>query len=326
MEEREIQKIQRLIVQFTEDLEVRGYADRTRSAYPGQLGFFLDFLRECDAESLVHLTRRHIHQYQMHVHEFRYRDKPLCLASQSYRLMVLKRFFHYLAHEGRILADPTGGLELPKLPRALPRNVPSMSEVRRILERPDVDTSQGLRDKAIMEVLYSTGIRNAELRNLTVGDVDLGHGELIVRRGKGGKDRVLPVGEVAIRYVEEYLKTARPRILAEAAARASKAGRPPPASTWLFLGRWGCRKQMAGKTLEVLVDKYARLAKVGKHLTPHCFRHACATHMLQRRAGLRHVQELLGHRNLSTTQRYTHVAIVDLKREHQRTHPREQPR
>ena len=315
MDEREIQRMRFLIGKFREHMSMTGYADRSVADYPAHLKFFLAFLAADHVATLGEITPDVVYRYQMHLYRQKWKERPLSLATQSGRLVVLKAFFRYLFKRGEVLADPTARTQLPKCPRHLPRSVMTTKDVRKILQAPNADRPLGLRDKAILELLYSTGIRNSELRSLAVYDVDIQNQELRVRGGKGGKDRVVPTGEIAARCVDAYVKTARPRLLAQ--------GEDPAARSLLFVSCGGKRITMSN--LVDLVRKYARRAKLTKPVTPHAFRHTCATHMLHRRAGLRHVQELLGHRSLSTTQRYTHVDAGDLKREHKRTHPREQP-
>jgi integrase/recombinase XerD len=190
----------------------------------------------------------------------------------------------------------------------------TLREVERMLAVPDVETPLGLRNRAILELLYSSGLRSSEARNLTLYDVNTGQGEALVREGKGGKDRVVPVGEVAAKYIELYVKEARPKIL-----------KGYEDSGYLFLGGRGGK--MGATTLnETIVKRYVREAGIKKPVTTHGMRHTCATHLLKGRANIRHIQALLGHRSLESTQIYTRVEVGDLKRELRRCHPRERPR
>ena len=185
----------------------------------------------------------------------------------------------------------------------------SKKEILKILNQPDPDNVLGLRDKAILELLYSTGIRNQELRNLCIYDIDIANNYLRVTRGKGKKDRVIPLGEIAATYVEEYLNHSRPKLLNKKETNI------------LFLTKHG--RAMKNNGLIETIKKYAVKAKLEKHITPHSFRHTCATHLLKNNASLRHIQELLGHASIESTQIYTRVDISDLKRAHKRYHPRE---
>lgn len=316
MDEAEIAKIKFLVCQFIEHIKVTGYSTRSQGDYPVHLKFFLNFLRGQDAATAADVTPETIHQYQMDLYRQTWKGRPLSLSTQYVRISVIKTFFRYLFKRGCVLADPTVNIEQPKRPKNLPKGILTVREVNRVLNQPDVDRPLGLRDRAILELLYSTGIRNSELRNAAVQDVDIRNQELRIRQGKGLKDRVVPVGEVAAGYLDVYVRNGRPRLL-----NGRGEGR---AGHLLFVSVGG--RRITAANLITLVGKYARRAGVKKRITPHSFRHTCATHMLKGRASLRHVQELLGHRSIATTQIYTHVEISDLKKEHQRCHPREQAR
>jgi integrase/recombinase XerD len=304
-----------LIGQYREHLARENYAPRTVEDYPQKLKAFMKFLSHDDAESLGDITPETISRYQSYLYGLKKRKTPASwsLNSQSVSLTVLRQFFRYLLDQDKIMNDPTRKLELPKLNKSLPKGVMTGQEIRRILAQPDADNPIGLRDKAILELLYSTGIRNSELRNLMVYDVDIPHQELRINQGKGRKDRVIPVGSIAAGYVEEYLQNARPLL--------AKRKEDPP---YLFVSYRG--KRITAANLIWAVNKYVEQAKIAKHITPHAFRHTCATHLLKRRASLRHIQELLGHKTISATQVYTQLETGDLKKELRRCHPREQAR
>jgi integrase/recombinase XerD len=213
--------------------------------------------------------------------------------------------------EGYLTRDPSAGLHYPRLPKTLPRNILTPQEARRIIEKPDTQTVLGYRDRTILEVVYATGLRKSELMNLVVGDVNLEEELLRINRGKGDKDRVVPLSHISCQYLETYLKAIRPQLLGD--GQTDK----------LFLSQQG--RGMGKNTISYLVEKYARLAKIKKHVTCHVWRHSCATHLLKNQANLRHVQAILGHRSLSTTERYLHLTITDLKEAHRKFHPREKP-
>jgi integrase/recombinase XerD len=183
-------------------------------------------------------------------------------------------------------------------------------EARQIIETPDTGSLLGYRDRTILEVFYATGIRKAELMALTPADVNLDEGLLRINQGKGGKDRVVPLTQLACSFLKNYSAMVRPELL--------KGGK----SAHLFISQRG--GPLSRNALGDLVLRYARQAGVKKHATCHVWRHSCATHLLKNKANLRHVQELLGHRQLSTTERYLHLTITDLKEAHQKHHPREQ--
>ena len=210
------------------------------------------------------------------------------------------------------MRDPGKELHYAREPQTLPRNVLTVPEARRIIESTDVRTVIGYRDRTILEVLYSTGIRKSELQNLTLADVNLGEGLLRVNGGKGAKDRVVPLTEVSAQFLESYINAIRAQLIGK------------QASERLFISMRG--RPMGKTSIDHLMAKYARLGKVKKHVTSHLWRHTCATHLIQNKANLRLVQELLGHRNLSTTERYLHLTITDLKEAHRKHHPREKTR
>ena len=184
-----------------------------------------------------------------------------------------------------------------------------MREICAILNAPHGDDPLVVRDRAILEMLYSTGIRNAELRNLMLFDVDCGEGQLRIRSGKGKKERSIPLGEWAQTYLERYLKESRPSFVRD------------PSCNLLFVSIHG--KQLSASNLVWIVRKYLKKTKITKDITPHCFRHTCASHMLKGKADLRHIQELLGHASVQTTQIYTKVELSNLKEVHKKCHPRE---
>ncbi len=207
--------------------------------------------------------------------------------------------------------NPAAELELPRLPKRLPRAVLSVSEMERVLMQPDITSPLGLRDRAILEVLYSTGIRRMELVGLDVSDLDAERGTLLVREGKGAKDRLVPIGERAIRWTEQYLDKARPLLARR--ALTDHAGRV------LFLSARGTRIR-ATKLTERL-HQYVVNAGIEKPGSVHIFRHTMATLMHDAGADIRDLQEMLGHAQLSTTEIYTHVSIERLKQVHTETHP-----
>lgn len=308
MKEESVTKLKLLIAEFREALRMDNYSPRTVDDYPSQLKLFVQYLESTSLEDFNQIDREALHQYQMYLYGLEKKGKPLTLQAQSSRLAPVKAFFRYLAKKDYFLYDPAASLELPGERRSLPRGIMSKKEISRILIQPDPETALGLRDKAILELLYSTGIRNTELRNLTIYDVNISHGELRINQGKGGKDRVVPIGEIAGQYLQTYLKEARPKLVKEE-------------TNILFVSVNG--KQLSRYILSWLVGKYGRKAGIDRRITPHIFRHTCATHMLRGRSNLRYIQELLGHSSIATTQIYTKVEVSDLKKEHKRCHPRE---
>lgn len=312
VQEERRRRFELLIARFLERMRVEGFSPRTIGSYRSHLGFFLAYLdRETDVEDVTAITPEVLHGYQTWLYGYTDEEgRGLAISTQAARLSVVRAFFRWLVKTDVLLYDPAGSLELPKRKGILPRSVLTRKEVERMLAAADVTTTLGLRDRAMLEVLYSTGIRNAELRALTVYDLDLDRGLVRINEGKNAKDRVVPLGEVACRWLREYLDEARPKLLArDAGAQAvflSKNGRP-----LLPLG---------------VIDRIRRLAKaagIERPVTPHSMRHTFATHMLRGRADIRHIQAMLGHASVATTQIYTRVEVTDLKAVHRRCHPRE---
>lgn len=278
----------------------KGLSANTRAAYSSDLGLFNTWLHErgvelpCAARELIHdhLAWRLSAGYQ---------------ARSTARLLSgLRGFYRFLLREGLISADPTLQIELPQLGRPLPKSL-SEADVEALLAAPEVTEPLGLRDRAMLEVLYACGLRVTELISLTLEQVNLRQGVLRVF-GKGSKERLVPLGEEAMHWIERYVREGRGFLL---------AGKP---SDVLFPSLRG--EQMTRQTFWHRIKHHARVAGIAKSLSPHTLRHAFATHLLNHGADLRVVQMLLGHSDLSTTQIYTHVARARLQELHAKHHPR----
>lgn len=294
---------------FYVDRKAAGYSPRTLESYRTHLGELRAFLDERQIGRVADITAQDLVAYQNRILLARGREgEPLSLSAQLHYLTTAKALFRYLVRTGVVLIDPTQHLELPRVQNRPPALVLDEAAIRRLLVAPNVRTVFGVRDRAMLELLYSTGIRVSELIGLNTFDIDRVQGELAVRRGKGGKGRRIPAGTLACEWVGQYLETARPQLVRR------------PSEAALFVSQWGRRLDRAN--VERLVRTYARAAKLSGRVTPHVIRHSFATHMLRGGANLRHVQEMLGHSKLSTTQIYTHVEISDLKAVHRRCHPR----
>ncbi len=293
---------------YLEQLRVQHH---TPAAVLSQAKSFRVFLRWCDERGLTRpeeVTRPILERFQRFLFYFRKKDgKPLGIRTQYGHLGVLRLFFRWLVRGAFLGANPASELVLPRLPQRLPRAILSTAEAESIVAQPDVATPQGLRDRAMLEVLYSTGLRRMELANLGIFDIDASHGTLWVRQGKGRKDRVVPVGERALAWVMKYLEEVRPRL-----AVGDDEGR-------LFLGDAG--EGLHPDYLTQLTRHYLVAAGISKPGACHLFRHSMATAMLEGGADVRFVQEMLGHASLETTQLYTHVSIEKLKAVHTATHP-----
>ena len=218
----------------------------------------------------------------------------------------MRNLFRFLNKEGRILKDPTSELDSPRLGQSLPKYL-STAEVDALLAQPEVSTPLGSRDKAMLELLYATGMRVSELINVAVADLEANLG--VVRcRGKGSKERMIPVGKAALRAVEDYCRNGRP---------ALDRGKSSP---FLFLNRRG--EKLSRVAFWMLIRRYGRMAGISTAITPHVLRHSFATHMLERGADLRSIQLMLGHSDISTTQIYTHVVKDRLRQVYLEHHPR----
>lgn len=309
MDETGLGRLQRLMAQFLEDRKAVGMRNTRNEGV--WLDYLVRFMGERVEGEITEVSGETLHQFQLRLYnQPGKRGAVLSLTTQKHVLVIVRQFFRWLVRQGQILADPSSGLVLPRQKKLLPRVVMTQREVERVLMQPNVDTPLGLRDRAMMELLYATGLRSAEIRSLKMYDVDREEGEVRVREGKGGKDRVVPLGEVAGVYVGEYLSEARPGLVHVDGDEG-----------YLFVSRNG--KRLDGSALIRVVKECATMAGIKKHVTPHTFRHTCATHLLKGRADIRHIQVLLGHNSLDTTQIYTRVEVGDLKRELKRCHPRE---
>jgi integrase/recombinase XerD len=307
-----VNALETLAAEHLKALAAHGYAVHTQKNRRAHLRQFTTWCELRGITTAPEITREALELYRHWLYERRTKEgKPLAWGTQAQKLVAVRQWLAWLAKTERLLHDPASALELPKLPRRLPRAVLSASEAEAVLARPDAETTLGLRDRAILEVLYSTGIRRAELAGLLLPDVDFERGILLVREGKGGKDRFVPVGERALVWVEIYLNRARPRL-----ARGRDPGH-------LFLTSRGGRFHT--NRLSELVRGYIAAADLGKSGSCHVFRHTAATLMLEGGADIRDIQELLGHDDLSSTQVYTRVSIQRLKAVHARTHPAAAP-
>ncbi len=287
---------------FLESLRVRGYSGATVDSRHESLQLFLRWLLD-QAKDVREVTRQTIRDYQAWLLS-RY-----ATSSAHVHLIALRRFFEHLEATDLILVNPCVGLVLPKLEDRLPRNVLTPEEATKILNTPDPETSLGIRDRAILELFYSTGIRLEEMARLTVQDVDTKNGFVRVTKGKFAKDRVVPMGAKACQCVREYLDSVR-----------RDWGHRDERALWLSTRK--PHRPIKSQIIAVLVRHYGKTAGIEKTVSPHVWRHTCATHLLNRSGNLVYVQRLLGHRSLGTTQRYTRVSIGEVKQTHTKSHPR----
>ena len=253
------------------------------------------------------VTKPILERYRRQLYEHRKPNgKPLTFGSQIGRLAPLKLFFAWMTRQNALLWNPASELDLPRLEKRLPRAL-TIGEVEAVLAQPEVTEPVGLRDRAILELLYSTGMRRSEVAALKLADFAAEHGTVFIRQGKGKRDRVVPVGERAIAWVEKYLLDVRPDFVVDAVEDA------------LFLAETGAA--IEPDTLTHRVGLYVEAANLGKRGSCHLLRHTMATHMLEGGADVRFIQEMLGHASLETTEIYTRVSISALRAVHAATHP-----
>lgn len=300
-----------LLFAFREHLRVKSYSPASIATYTGYLRGFFAYLAEIGVKDAKRVTRDHLEAYRLRLAEYRVRgDRGYSVSTLCLKVRAVRRLFEYLEMMNRILVNPAEMFKEPKKETRLPRVVLTAKETRRILDAPDLSHEIGIRDRAMLEVFYSTGIRLGELRCLTLFDCDLQGGLLRVNKGKGAKDRVVPLGRHAVKFLKTYLAKVRPLY-----TRGKRAER------CLFVGRLGV--PLSQQAVQKAVRNYARAAGIRKNVTPHTFRHTFATELVRNGAEITAVQRMLGHANLSVTQLYTHVAGVEVKKTHRLSHPRE---
>jgi len=305
-----------LIGKHREHLVAINRARRTIHTHTQRVKKFFTWATSHNVRGPADVTAAVILKWQVHLaDEINNRGIISIVSTQNQHLAALASFFGYLRQADYLPFDPTRDIEYARTPQRLPKAVLTVPEVKKLLQAPDVNTVLGYRDRTIFEILYSTGMRRQELLNLTFDDVDLDGGIIMIRQGKGGKDRVVPLGKIAAKFLETYLNGIRPELMRYAAN---------PKLKQLFISLRG--KALSKNALGEMVAKHARRARLKTPVTPHTMRHSCATHMIRNRAGIRHVQDMLGHAQLSSTEKYIRLTITDLKEAHSRYHPREKDR
>lgn len=304
--------IEQAIDLYQNQRQYLNYSPKTIRAQVLYLGIFGDFMKKSKIASVLEVTFKHLQSFQ---HEVFYKPtakgRPRSIASQSQILIAVKNLYKLLHEQQKLIAfNPAKDLELPKKGTVLPKNILTIEEAEKLLNAPDMGTPIGYRDRTILEVFYATGIRRGELLSLKVNDVNLSEGLLRICYGKGAKDRMVPLSDTAVKFLQCYLYSIRPELLKNAVTDV------------LFVStrRSG---PIGGTTLDTMLERYTKKAGIKKRVTAHVWRHTCATHMVQNNANLRHVQELLGHRALTTTEVYLRLTITDLKEAHRKFHPRE---
>jgi integrase/recombinase XerD len=296
------------MLRYLEHLAERNFSVRTVEIRNEQLGYFIRWCFDRDLTRPQQVDRPILEAYQRHLFYYRKRNgEPLAATNQHQRLNAIDHWLHWLTRQGHLLYNPAADLELPKVEKRLPKAFLSAQEAETVLAVPDVGSALGLRDRAIMEVLYSTGMRRKELAGLTVQSIDPDRGTVMIRQGKGKKDRMVPIGERALAWVAKYRETARPELV-----MGGDEG-------ILFLNSMGGRLGLGYLTM--MVRDYVDKSGVGKEGSCHMWRHTMATLMLENGADTRVIQAILGHASLESTQIYTQVSIRHLREVHAATHP-----
>jgi integrase/recombinase XerD len=301
--------IKELLPQYLQYLHALGRSPHTIKGARYDLNVFIRFLDSERVYELDDLNRDIIAEYQQDL-AFRITHKGTLLStrSQSQLLSVVRGFTRFLKENDYLLNDPGESIKLPRNPKKLPKSILTIEEVNKLLNAPDTRSNRGYRNRIMLEVLYDTGIRRSEVLGIMLKDMDLDAGYIQVL-GKGNKERVVPLSKRVCDMIRSYTLAVRPHFI---------QGDDPG---FLFLNRWG--GQMHPNAVWAVVKGCAKLARLKKNVSTHTLRHTCATHMLRNGAPIRHIQEMLGHESLESTQVYTRVTINDLKEIHARYHPSE---
>ena len=302
--------VSNILFGFKEHLKVLNRSAATAQLYCEQAKAFLD-AEGCDVKAI---TRKKLEAWIAGLYDHRTKEgKPYKPGTISVKVRSVKRLFEYLEKSNIIFINPAEFIQEPKKVRNLPRNILTPAEARAVLDQPNLGTLKGIRDRAILELFYSTGIRIEELCSLTIYDADLQGQMLRINKGKNKKDRVVPMGKHAVRFLREYVTRVRPHL-----TRKNRTERR------LFVDLYG--KPLSKQMASISVRQYGKAANTGKTITAHIFRHTFASSLIKNGADITAVQKMLGHAALRTTEVYLRTVGVDLKAAHKKSHPREQER
>ncbi|HEY0828930.1 MAG TPA: site-specific tyrosine recombinase XerD [Bacilli bacterium] len=280
----------------------RGLARNTLEAYERDISQYIDYLLDQGIQNFDETTKIQILDYLLLM-----KQKKRASATISRNMVSIRSFYQFLVRERMLDKDPSVNMETPKLEKRLPK-VLNMKEIESLLDVPETSKPNGMRDKAMLELLYATGIRVSELTSLNINSINLGAG-FVRCTGKGSKERIIPVGRIAVGYLDTYISTMRNQMLKQSKTEEA-----------LFINHLGTRLTRQG--FWKIIKIYAKEAGIYKPITPHTLRHSFATHLLENGADLRAVQEMLGHVDISSTQIYTHVTKTRMKEVYDQTHPR----
>jgi integrase/recombinase XerD len=296
------------LANFVEAMKVHGYSPATLRNYRASLGVFLVYLGRAGITDVRAVESPTVRGYHLWLQKQDYTGWTILA-----RLQAVRRFFEHLEATQVVLLNPCLGQHPPKVPYRLPKTGLTIDEAKRVLEVPNSTSGVGLRDKAILEVFYSSGIRLEEMTRLSLADVDCKNGFLRVNQGKFAKDRVVPLGRTASDCVRRYIEQVR-----------TQWSPPPHNQKALWLSCRQPHEPLKSQVIEVMVRRYGRLAGISKRLTPHLWRHTCASQLVASGANVAYVQRLLGHASLRTTQVYVHTTIPEIKTTLAQAHPRNQ--
>lgn len=306
-------------------LKILKQSDKTIKAYTQHINCFLEWIIAKGIYDLREIIYEHIKEYQlMLMNEL---DKRYTINTIHLKLRSIKQFFAYLEKTKLLLYNPADKMILPSLGDRLPKVILTEKEMEKLLLMPNTGTFAGIRDRALLELLYSTGLRREECANLKVYDVDYKGGYLRVNQGKGGKDRILPLGKKACDWIKEYILKVRPHYTSPVRAHSRQerltsngAGNNSDERN-LFINIFS--QPLSSQSVGLIVKRHAMNAKIGKQVTTHAIRRSFATHMLKNEANPMYIQRILGHSRIEILNRYIKVAGIDLKKTHKKTHPRE---
>lgn len=290
---------------FMTYIKLKKYSPRTQDSYRTMLRAFNRYLTQKNITDIRQMTKAEALEYQEQVSK-----EKVSSGTKSIKIRLARLFYEYLLKESLILINPFENIKITAK-KSLPKNILTPREIEKIISYTNISLMTGIRDRTVLELLYSTGIRIDECAHLTVYDVDIKEKLLRIRRGKGAKDRVVPVGVNAAKWMKEYLQRVRPR-----------SNRRKPNIRTLFLSITG--SAMISNTIRIMFNRYLKQAKIRKKgITCHSIRHCFATELIKNGANIVHVQKLLGHKNIESTLIYTKVVPIDIKKTHKKTHPRE---
>lgn len=309
--------VHHLIEKYVRALRLRQMAENTIESAKSKMRVFTDFLDDRNIFDIKEADKQTMQDFIQHLSMLPAKNgKGYELSYKAQVLGQVRDFFQFLQKSGEIISNPALIIALPKKTKKFCHNIVSTDEIDEIEEQIDTDSDFGFRDLCMIEVLYGTGMRAAELANLKIEDVSVRERTLLIRNGKGRKDRTVPLNKHAMTILKKYIRETRKRII-----RSTKS-KEKMSKGFLFLGAYGGRK-LNKQMISRIIEKYVDQAELDKKVTCHTLRHSCATHILQNGSDIRYIQQLLGHENLQATQIYTKVVVTDLKSTIERFHPME---